>query len=92
MTDSFGFDSNEEQELLLHKYPTARVEELKRRVEEENTTDPEMLKNIMTKEEVYRFVMHYERLTRHILKDMPNYCDILIDRDESFNFRFTKVP
>tara|TARA_B100001996_G_C18134492_1_gene390435 strand:- start:243 stop:467 length:225 start_codon:yes stop_codon:yes gene_type:complete len=59
---------------------------------EENTTDPEMLKNIMTKEEVYRFVMHYERLTRHILKDMPNYCDILIDRDESFNFRFTKVP
>ena len=41
MTDSFGFDSNEEQELLLHKYPTARVEELKRRVEEENTTDPE---------------------------------------------------
>ena len=59
---------------------------------EENTTDPEMLKHIMTKEEVYRFVMHYERLTRHILKDMPNYCDILIDRDESFNFRFTKVP
>ena len=41
MTDSFGFDSNEEQELLLHKYPTARVEELKRRVEAENTSDPE---------------------------------------------------
>ena len=41
MTDSFGFDSNEEQELLLEKYPTARVEELKRRVEEENTSDPE---------------------------------------------------
>jgi len=59
---------------------------------EKNTSDPEMLKNIMNKEEVYRFVMHYERLTRHILKDMPNYCDILIDRDEGFNFRFTKIP
>ena len=41
MTDSFGFESNIEQELALEKNPTARVEELKRRVEEENTTDPE---------------------------------------------------
>ena len=59
---------------------------------EKNTSNPEMLDKIMTQEEVYRFVMHYERLTRHILKDMPNYCDILIDRDESFNFRFTSIP
>ena len=59
---------------------------------EKNTSNPEMLEKIMTQEEVYRFVMHYERLTRHILKDMPNYCDILIDRDESFNFRFTSIP
>ena len=59
---------------------------------EKNTSNPEMLDKIMTQEEVYRFVMHYERLTRHILKDMPNYCDILIDRDESFNFRFTSTP
>ena len=41
MTDSFGFESNIEQELALEKNPTARVEELKRRVEAENTTDPE---------------------------------------------------
>ena len=59
---------------------------------EKNTSNPEMLDKIMTQEEVYRFVMHYERLTRHILEDMPNYCDILIDRDESFNFRFTSIP
>ena len=59
---------------------------------EKNTSNPEMLEKIMTQEEVYRFVMHYERLTRHILEDMPNYCDILIDRDESFNFRFTSIP
>ena len=57
-----------------------------------NTTDPDMLRKIMTKAQVYRFVMHYERLTRHILKEMPDYCDILIDRDESFNFSFSKSP
>ncbi len=39
MTDSFGF--NEEQELDLEKYPTQRIEELKKRVLEENTSDPE---------------------------------------------------
>ena len=37
MTDSFGFNA----ELVLEKHPTARVEELKRLVAEENTTDPE---------------------------------------------------
>ena len=37
MTDSFGFNA----ELELEKHPTARVEELKRLVAEENTTDPE---------------------------------------------------
>ena len=37
MTDSFGFNA----ELELEKDPTARVEELKRLVAEENTTDPE---------------------------------------------------
>ena len=37
MTDSFGFESNIEQELDLEQNPTARVEELKRRVEAENT-------------------------------------------------------
>ena len=37
MTDSFGFNA----ELELEKHPTERVEELKRLVAEENTTDPE---------------------------------------------------
>ena len=37
MTDSFGFSA----ELELEKHPTERVEELKRLVAEENTTDPE---------------------------------------------------
>ena len=37
MTDSFGFSA----ELELEKHPTERVEEVKRLVAEENTTDPE---------------------------------------------------
>ncbi len=38
---------------------------------------------IMTDEQVNRFVMHYERLTRHILSEMPHRADIVLDLDES---------
>ena len=49
--------------------------------------DEEMKKKIMTKDEVYRFVMHYERLTRYILEEVPKFADIVIARDKSFNFK-----
>lgn len=38
---------------------------------------------IMTDEQVDRFVMHYERLTRHILAEMPGRADIVLDLDDS---------
>lgn len=38
---------------------------------------------IMTDEQVDRFIMHYERLTRHILSEMPARADIVFDLDES---------
>lgn len=38
---------------------------------------------IMTDEQVDRFIMHYERLTRHILTEMPARADIVFDLDES---------
>jgi D-glycerate 3-kinase len=38
---------------------------------------------IMTDEQVERFIMHYERLTRHILAEMPARADIVFDLDES---------
>ena len=44
----------------------------------------------MTKDEVYKFVMHYERLTRYILEEVPNFADIVIERNEDFNFSFIK--
>ena len=30
----------------------------------------------MSDAEIGRFVSHYERLTRHILRDMPGYADL----------------
>jgi D-glycerate 3-kinase len=46
----------------------------------------------MTKEEVYRFVMHYERLTHYILEEMPSFSDMVLERDEEFNFSIIKTP
>jgi D-glycerate 3-kinase len=37
----------------------------------------------MRSEELRRFVMYFERLTRHMLEDVPNYADTVIDIDES---------
>ena len=34
---------------------------------------------IMTDEELRRFISHYERLTKHILKEMPDRVDMLFD-------------
>jgi len=38
---------------------------------------------IMSDEQVDRFIMHYERLTRHILSEMPDRADIVFDLDDS---------
>ena len=55
-------------------------------------TDPELQKKIMTREEVDRFVMHYERLTHYVQEKIPAFADIVIERDERFNHCFSKVP
>ena len=54
--------------------------------------DPELQKKIMTREEVNRFVMHYERLTHYIQEEVPAFADIVIERDDRFNYCFSKVP
>jgi len=40
---------------------------------------------VMTKKEVDRFIMHYERLTRHILQEMPSRADIVFKIDDTHN-------
>lgn len=37
----------------------------------------------MSPQEIHRFVMHFERLTRYMLDDMPNYADTVVDVDEA---------
>ncbi len=39
----------------------------------------------MTDDEIDRFVMHYERLTRHMLAEMPARADILVSLDRDRN-------
>ena len=38
---------------------------------------------IMSDQQVDRFIMHYERLTRHILDEMPQRADIVFSLDDS---------
>ena len=47
---------------------------------------------IMNKDEVWRFVMHYERLTRYVLEEIPKFSDIVLNRDKNFEFSFVKKP
>ncbi|MBW4936078.1 hypothetical protein [Marinobacter sp. F4206] len=49
---------------------------------------------IMSDDEVHRFIMHYERVTRACLKEMPERADVLIEVAEDHSlglprFRFT---
>lgn len=39
-------------------------------------------RRVMSDDELRRFVMHYERLTRHILEEMPARADVLVTLDE----------
>ena len=54
--------------------------------------DKDLKDKIMTKEEVYRFVMHYERLTHYILEELPRFSDIVLARDGNFKFTISKTP
>ena len=47
---------------------------------------------IMNKDEVWNFVMHYERLTRYVLEEIPKFADIVLNRDKNFEFSFVKKP
>lgn len=42
---------------------------------------------IMSDAEVATFIQHYERLTRHILSDMPHYADLVLSLDAERRLR-----
>ena len=37
--------------------------------------------------ETKRFILHYERLTREILREMPSRADVVVELDERRNCR-----
>jgi D-glycerate 3-kinase len=37
--------------------------------------------------QVERFILHYERLTRHILEEMPGRADLVLDLDTDRSVR-----
>ena len=41
---------------------------------------------VSSKIKIYEFVMHFERLTRHMFKTLPSYADLIIERDLDFNY------
>lgn len=46
-----------------------------------SAADPASASAIMTDDQIGRFVMHFERLTRHILSEMPGRADLTIALD-----------
>jgi len=42
---------------------------------------------VMSDAQVARFVMHYERITRHVLEDMPAYADLVVELDAAREVR-----
>jgi D-glycerate 3-kinase len=46
---------------------------------------------VMGDDEVVRFIAHYERLTRHILAEMPTRADILVKLDASRRAEFVRL-
>ena len=82
--------------LLMIKVPNMDFVYKSRWIQEQTLAktikDPILKEKIMTKEEVYRFVMHYERLTHYILEEIPKFSDIVLERDEQFLFSIKKAP
>ena len=81
--------------LLMIKVPSMEFVYESRWIQEQTLaktiTDPNLKEKIMTKEEVYRFVMHYERLTHYILDELPSFSDIVLTRDSDFKFSISKA-
>lgn len=78
--------------LVLLKAPSFDVV-ARWREEQEATLRAELMKagrstaGLMDAPALHRFISHYERLTRHILEEMPNRADLVIELDEQREVR-----
>lgn len=47
---------------------------------------------VMTQKELYRFMQHYERLTRHMLAIMPERSDVILKLDDAQGIQDIQLP
>ena len=64
----------------VHEWRKLQEEKLERRVAREGTGSAPA--RVMSDAELERFIAHYERITRHLLEEMPERADIVFDIDE----------
>jgi D-glycerate 3-kinase len=64
---------------VVHQWRAEQEHKLRARIEREGGDGS----GLMNDEELGRFIAHYERLTRHILDEMPTRADIVIELDAS---------
>lgn len=63
------------------------------RIRQEETLvrdNPTLAAQAMSRAQIEEFVAHYERYTRQLLAEMPQTCDILIERDDHFCYQRLK--
>ena len=63
----------------VHEWRRLQEEKLRERVAREGTSDAPS--RVMSNAELDRFIAHYERITQHLLEDMPERADIVFDID-----------
>ncbi len=63
---------------VVFEWRRQQEHELERRARQSGGSSPV---RVMSDTELQRFVMHYERLTRHILAEMPGRADVLVTLD-----------
>jgi D-glycerate 3-kinase len=54
-------------------------------------TSSENATHIMSDQEIERFIMHWERLTRHNLEEMPNRADLTLILDKAHRFESIQI-
>lgn len=64
---------------VVRAWRTQQEHDLKRRLAAEGRTGA----HVMSDADIARFVQHYERLTRHMLRDMPGRADLVLHLDET---------
>ena len=77
--------------LIFLKVPNLRFVYKWRTLQEKKLRMYSKGKKIMGKKEIHRFIMHYERVTRDMMKDLTKTADVLINIDEKHrlkNMRF----